>query len=223
MIIPKNRAVRQTWTTQLPFSLVNLLHKLFGQFHRFLISGLGIKQLLVCFQLFLATGYLRFFVNALDRIFAHFFPCGCLDRYLFECLSLGKCLLSDGNNILANDYPGRVHGGISAAILDETIGRAISVSDETVWGVTGSLELRYKKPVPIDCDLITVARVTRDTRKLFEGEGEIILPNGEIAVTAKAKYVKMPIDQIADECDMAEEWLPIPDDEPVEYIEIPGR
>ena len=115
------------------------------------------------------------------------------------------------------------HGGISAAILDETIGRAISVSDETVWGVTGSLELRYKKPVPIDCDLITVARVTRDTRKLFEGEGEIILPNGEIAVTAKAKYVKMPIDQIADECDMAEEWLPIPDDEPVEYIEIPGR
>ena len=120
-------------------------------------------------------------------------------------------------------YPARVHGGILAAILDETIGRAISVSDETVWGVTGSLELRYKKPVPIDCDLITVARVTRDTRKLFEGEGEIILPNGEIAVTAKAKYVKMPIDQIADECDMAEEWLPIPDDEPVEYIEIPGR
>ena len=107
-------------------------------------------------------------------------------------------------------YPGRVHGGISAAILDETIGRAISVSDETVWGVTGSLEL-------------TVARVTRDTRKLFEGEGEIILPNGEIAVTAKAKYVKMPIGQIADECDMAEEWIPIPDDEPVEYIEIPGR
>ena len=120
-------------------------------------------------------------------------------------------------------YPGRVHGGISAAILDETIGRAISVSDETVWGVTGSLELRYKKPVPIDCDIITVARVTRDTRKLFEGEGEIILPNGEIAVTAKAKYVKRPIGQIADECDMAEEWIPIPDDEPVEYIDIPGR
>ena len=120
-------------------------------------------------------------------------------------------------------YPGRVHGGISAAILDETIGRAISVSDETVWGVTGSLELRYKKPVPIDCDLITVARVTRDNRKLFEGEGEIILPNGEIAVTAKAKYVKMHLEKIADECDMAEEWLPIPDDEPVEYIEIPGR
>ena len=120
-------------------------------------------------------------------------------------------------------YPGRVHGGISAAILDETIGRTMSDSDETVWGVSGILKLRYKKPVPIDCDIITVARVTRDTRKLFEGEGEIILPNGEIAVTAKAKYVKMPIGQIADECDMAEEWIPIPDDEPVEYIEIPGK
>ena len=120
-------------------------------------------------------------------------------------------------------YPGRVHGGISAAILDETIGRAISINDENVWGVTGSLEIRYKKPVPVDCDIITVARITRDTRKLFEGEGEIILPNGEIAVTASAKYVKMPIEKIADEVDMQEEWLDIPDDDPVQYIEIPGR
>ena len=120
-------------------------------------------------------------------------------------------------------YPGRVHGGISAAILDETIGRAISISDETIWGVTGSLEIRYKKPVPINCDLITVARVTRDTRKLFEGTGEIILPNGDIAVTASAKYVKMPIDKITEECNMAEEWLDIPDDDPDQYKEIPGR
>ena len=120
-------------------------------------------------------------------------------------------------------YPGRVHGGISATILDETIGRAISIKDESIWGVTGSLEIRYKKPVPVDCDIITVARITRDTRKLFEGEGEIILPNGEIAVTASAKYVKMPIEKIADEVDMQEEWLDIPDDDPVQYIEIPGR
>ena len=120
-------------------------------------------------------------------------------------------------------YPGRVHGSISAAILDETIGRAISISDETIWGVTGALEIRYKKPVPIDCDLITVARVTRDTRKLFEGTGEIILPNGDIAVTASGKYVKMPLDKITEECNMAEEWLDIPDDDPVQYIEIPGR
>lgn len=120
-------------------------------------------------------------------------------------------------------YPGRVHGGISAAILDETIGRAISISDETIWGVTGSLEIRYKKPVPLDCEIITVARVTRDTRKLFEGTGEIILPNGEIAVTASAKYVKMPVAQITDECNMAEEWIDIPDDDLVQYIEIPGR
>lgn len=120
-------------------------------------------------------------------------------------------------------YPGRVHGGISAAILDETIGRAISINDETVWGVTGSLEIKYKKPIPINCDILTVARITRDTRRLFEGTGEIILPNGEIAATASAKYVKMPINKIADEVDMKEEWLDIPDDDPIQYIEIPGR
>ena len=53
-------------------------------------------------------------------------------------------------------YPGRVHGGMSAALLDETIGRAVSINDETVWGVTVSLELKYRKPVPTDLSLIHI-------------------------------------------------------------------
>ena len=33
-------------------------------------------------------------------------------------------------------YPGRLHGGISSTILDETIGRAILLLQPDVWGVT---------------------------------------------------------------------------------------
>lgn len=114
-------------------------------------------------------------------------------------------------------YPGRVHGGMSAALLDETIGRAISISDETTWGVTVSLELKYKKPVPTDAQIKIVGRITKENRKLFEGSGEIILPDGEVAVTAKGKYMKMPIDEIADDFS-EDEWIKEKLD--LEYIEI---
>ncbi|MGL5330297.1 MAG: PaaI family thioesterase, partial [Peptostreptococcaceae bacterium] len=72
-------------------------------------------------------------------------------------------------------YPGRVHGGISAALLDETIGRAVSIDDDTVWGVTVSLELKYRKPVPTDCEVKVIGRITKENRRMFEGSGEIIL------------------------------------------------
>jgi acyl-coenzyme A thioesterase PaaI-like protein len=95
-------------------------------------------------------------------------------------------------------YPGRMHGGISSAILDETIGRAILIKDEHMWGVTTELTLKYKKPVPLNEELKVVGRITKDSRRLFEGTGEIILKNGDVAVTAEGKYIKMPINKITD-------------------------
>ncbi|HSQ88290.1 PaaI family thioesterase [Romboutsia sp.] len=117
-------------------------------------------------------------------------------------------------------YPGRVHGGISAALLDETIGRAISINDETIWGVTVSLDIKYKKPVPTDVTIKVVGRITKENRKIFEGSGEIILPNGEIAATATGKYIKMSIDKITDDAFSSDEWFNIDDEEKIEYIEI---
>lgn len=103
-------------------------------------------------------------------------------------------------------YPGRLHGGISGAILDETIGRAIMINDPDIWGVTVELNLKYKKPVPLDQELKVVGRITKDNRLLFEGTGEIILPNGDVAVTASGKYMKMPVDKIAEGFDDGSEW-----------------
>lgn len=117
-------------------------------------------------------------------------------------------------------YPGRVHGGMAAAILDETIGRAVSISDDTVWGVTVSLDIKYKKPVPTDCTIKVVGRITKENRKLFEGSGEIILPNGDIAVTATGKYMKMPVEKITQDEFAEDEWIYIKDKEKIEYIEI---
>lgn len=117
-------------------------------------------------------------------------------------------------------YPGRLHGGISGAILDETIGRAIMIKDPDVWGVTVELTLKYKKPVPLDEELKVVGRITKDNRLLFEGNGEIILPNGDIAVTATGKYMKMPVDKIAEGFDDGSEWAVSSSEDDPEEIEL---
>lgn len=104
-------------------------------------------------------------------------------------------------------YPGRLHGGLASAILDETIGRAINITDDGVWGVTIELNVRYRKPVPLDSELRVIARITKDSSRLFEGTGEILLPDGTVAVEASGRYMRMPIERIAEGV-FAEEWFP---------------
>ena len=117
-------------------------------------------------------------------------------------------------------YPGRVHGGMSAALLDETIGRAISINDETIWGVTASLDIKYKKPIPTDVTIKVIGRITKENRKLFEGSGEIILPNGEVAATATGKYMKMSVEKITQNGLDENEWFLIGDENIPEYIDL---
>lgn len=93
-------------------------------------------------------------------------------------------------------YPDRVHGGIVSSVLDEVIGRAIMIPEPDAWGVTVELNVKYKKPVPLDKPIRTIARITRNTRLLFEGTGEIILEDGTVAAEGYAKYVKMKIEKL---------------------------
>lgn len=104
-------------------------------------------------------------------------------------------------------YPGRLHGGITMAILDETIGRAIlGRYDETMWGVTVEFTTSFKKPIPLGTDLRVIGRITSENSRFFEGTGEILLPDGEVAATGKGKYIKMPLKRIADFDAEEQEW-----------------
>ncbi|MDD3324504.1 MAG: PaaI family thioesterase [Sulfurospirillaceae bacterium] len=105
-------------------------------------------------------------------------------------------------------YPNILHGGISATILDETIGRAIMAHyGQNTFGVTVELNLKYKKPVPLNCELKVIGRVTNDKGRLYEGTGELILPNGEVAVTAEGRYMKRDLSQIVESDFLGEEWF----------------
>jgi len=112
-------------------------------------------------------------------------------------------------------YPGRLHGGITTALLDETIGRAIRAkAGEEIWGVTLEFTTQFRKPVPIGVELRAVGRIVKDRGRIFEGTGEILLPDGEVAATGSGKYLKLPIKKISDFNVEDQEWTvtPLPSD-----------
>ena len=121
----------------------------------------------------------------------------------------------DNNELLAvfkprgehQSYPGRLHGGIISTILDETIGRAIMIQSEgDIWGVTVDLQIRFKKPVPLDEELRVIARITKDSSRFFEGTGELLLQDGTVAATGHGKYLKVPLEKIVDFDVDHQEW-----------------
>ena len=105
-------------------------------------------------------------------------------------------------------YPGIAHGGVSAAILDEVVGRAIMAHyGQETFGVTLDLQVKYKKPVPLDVELKVIGRITKDRGRIFEGTGELYLPDGTVAASAQGKYMKRTLDQITDSNFIADEWF----------------
>ncbi len=94
-------------------------------------------------------------------------------------------------------YPGRLHGGIATALLDETIGKATLIHDRDQWGVTIEVTTRFRKPVPLEDELRVIGRIDKVANRYFEGTGKILLQNGTVAVEAKGRYLKMPREQIS--------------------------
>ena len=117
-------------------------------------------------------------------------------------------------------YPGRMHGGIATAILDETIGRAILTKEQDLWGVTINFSTRYRKPVPLDEKIRVIGRIDHIANRYFEGSGEILLKDGTVAVEGKGKFIKLHIDDIADFDTEEQEWRITPSDDDPTFVDL---
>ena len=98
-------------------------------------------------------------------------------------------------------WPGVVHGGALATVLDETLGRCAILRFPSRTGVTARLELNYKKPT-VTNDFYTVRTrpvveegevVNKDgsrksDRKLWV-HGHVEAENGRVCVEARALFV----------------------------------
>lgn len=117
----------------------------------------------------------------------------------FYELETGELLAIFRPTVDHQGYPGRLHGGLAATILDETIGRAIILKHtDNIWGVTLEFSMRLRKPIPLDSDVRVRTRVTKENKRFFEGSGEILLADGSVAVEGEGRYMKMDIEKIAD-------------------------
>lgn len=120
-------------------------------------------------------------------------PFGCHAQ--FYSMEDDTCVALFKYNAMNQSYPHRTHGGMIAAILDETIGRAIWCTEPETWGVTMKLEVEYHKPCPYDEDLICVGRIIKSTRMTFEGTAELYDKQGNLLDKGHATYFKLPLEK----------------------------
>ena len=93
-------------------------------------------------------------------------------------------------NIHQQGPPRFVHGGASAAVLDEAMGAA--VWQEGYRAATVHLELDYRKPIPIGEEINVQGWLFSEKIDSVTTRGIIYLSDGTIAVEAHAKYVNAP-------------------------------
>ncbi len=89
-------------------------------------------------------------------------------------------------------YPGIVHGGITASILDEVVGRVAMIGDHHHFMVSVKLQVLYRHPVPIETPLEIRGRIVRLRGRLGKAQGEIILPDGKVACEAAITLADVP-------------------------------
>ncbi len=97
-------------------------------------------------------------------------------------------------------YPERVHGGLITAMLDEMGLRALWAQEgnEDTFGVTFTLETKYRKPVPYGEDLIGRGKIVKNTPKFFVTEASIMDRFGNVLANGTTNYLKLDTQKIAE-------------------------
>lgn len=137
---------------------------------------------------------------------------------------LGLVFLDDGERVFTTltppedlqSWPGVLHGGITTAVLDETIGRVAFLHDR--WVQTAKLEVRFTKPAPVGVELRAEGRLVRNHRRLMEMSGDLVVATtGEVLATASGTFVPLPdsarnalAERLGGDFDAWEQWLKTP-------------
>jgi acyl-coenzyme A thioesterase PaaI-like protein len=89
-------------------------------------------------------------------------------------------------------YPGVVHGGIVATILDETSGRALMLhtGDTNAFFATGRIEIRYLGATPTNTPLVAIGWVERASDSRARVRGELGLEDGTVFATCESLIVR---------------------------------
>ena len=95
-------------------------------------------------------------------------------------------------------FPGIIHGGIVASVLDEALGRTSILAERPEWTMTGRLEIRYRRYVPYGQLLRVRAFLGMQRRKMLQATGMITLADDENTILAEAQgaFLALPDDKV---------------------------
>ncbi len=110
-------------------------------------------------------------------------------------------------------YPGIVHGGVVAAMLDEISGRALMSGDPPRFMFTARLNIHYRRNVPIGVPLRLVGHAGKRKERSAAATGEIYGPDGTLLAQADAIMVDVPADVVASTDLETLGWKVYPDDD----------
>lgn len=86
-------------------------------------------------------------------------------------------------------WTGIIHGGLLATALDETMARLLW--EKSINAITGRLNVRYHKPVPIGETLEIRGRITRHRHMIVETTAEALMSNGVVVAEAHAMSMEV--------------------------------
>ena len=92
-------------------------------------------------------------------------------------------------------------------MLDEVGLRALWAAHgvEDDFGVTMSLESKFRQPVPYETKLIAQGTILTDSRKFFTIDTKLMDLRGNLLANGIVKYIKLPVNLIAEGATIHEE------------------
>jgi acyl-coenzyme A thioesterase PaaI-like protein len=107
----------------------------------------------------------------------------------------GRAMVDFAPGEIYQGFPGMMHGGILATILDEVMAWAVYAAGS--WAVTAKMEIRYRDVGPLNGTLHAVGGVTRDRGgRTFEAEGRITADDGSIVAEATGLFMRVPVERM---------------------------
>ncbi len=85
-------------------------------------------------------------------------------------------------------YSGVLHGGITSTIMDEAMARHLTTRGLGI--LTASMEIRYRKQIPTGVNVRFEAWQKEQKRSIYVMAAKAILPGGEVAAVATAKFIR---------------------------------
>ncbi len=86
-------------------------------------------------------------------------------------------------------YPGHVHGGSVATMLDEAMGWA--VYEQGVWAMTARFAMRFRAPVPLGEQLTVSGWVARDRGRFLEMRADLRSSAGALLAEADGVFARV--------------------------------